>query len=110
MKMADNLNQPGSLSSNNRKKMMGYLFLLPAVISFFYFVWYPVILTFIMSFQKVSLAGTTTFVGTANFETFFADPVFSQAWANAGKFTLISLLIGYIFPVIITILINEVCY
>lgn len=108
--MAGNLNQPTSLSTYNRKKVMGYLFLLPAIISFFYFVWYPVILTFIMSFQKVNLAGATSFVGAANFKTLFADPVFSQAWANAGYFTLLSLLIGYLFPVIIAILINEVRY
>ena len=97
-----------NMSTHARKKLMGYLFLLPAVVSFLYFVWYPVVLTFIMSFQSVNLAGATSFVGIANFKTLFADPVFAKAWANAGQFTLLSLLIGYLVPVVVAILINEV--
>lgn len=31
------------LSTHQRKRLMGYLFLLPAVLSFIYFVWYPLI-------------------------------------------------------------------
>lgn len=101
-------NQNRLFSTHGRKQIMGYLFLLPAVLSFLYFVWYPVVLTFIMSFQKVNLAGATSFVGTANFKTLFADPVFSQAWKNAGYFTVLSLIIGYFFPAVIAILTNEV--
>lgn len=98
------------LSTHTRKKLMGYLFLLPAVVLFLYFVWYPVILTFIMSFQKVNLAGATSYAGIANFKTLFADPVFAKAWANAAEFTVLSLLIGYLVPVFLAILINEVRY
>jgi multiple sugar transport system permease protein len=100
--------QAGSISTYTRKKFMGYLFLLPAVISFLYFIWYPVVLTFVMSFQKVNLAGATSFVGTENFKTLFFDPVFAKAWANAGEFTILALLMGYLFPVIVAVLINEV--
>lgn len=100
--------QAANISTHTRKKLMGYLFLLPAVVSFLYFVWYPVVLTFIMSFQRVNLAGITSFVGTANFKTLFADPVFGKAWANAGQFTILSLLIGYLVPAVVAILINEV--
>ena len=89
---------------------MGYLFLLPAVISFVYFVWYPLILTFIMSLQKVNLAGATSFVGFANFKTLFADPVFGQAWLNAAYFTILALILGYLFPVVVAVMINEVRY
>ena len=34
----------GGLSTHQRKRLMGYLFVLPAVFPF-YFVWYPLILT-----------------------------------------------------------------
>lgn len=87
---------------------MGYLFLFPAVVSFIYFVWYPLILTFVMSFQKVNLAGVTSWVGIDNFQILFADPVFGQAWTNAVYFTILALIIGYLFPVIVAVLINEV--
>ena len=108
--MVKEKNQVGKMATHERKKLMGYLFLLPAVASFLYFVWYPVVLTFTMSFQRVNLAGATSFVGLANFKTLFADPVFAKAWANAGQFTVLSLIIGYLFPVIIAVLINEVRY
>ena len=96
------------MSTHLRKKVVGYLLLAPAVISFAYFVWYPLLLTFVMSLQKVNLAGSTSFVGLANFKVLFADPVFGQAWLNAGYFTLLALIFGYLVPVVIAVLINEV--
>ncbi len=96
------------MSTHLRKKVVGYLLLAPAVISFAYFVWYPLLLTFVMSLQKVNLAGSTSFVGLANFKVLFADPVFGQAWLNAGYFTLLALVFGYLVPVVIAVLINEV--
>ncbi|HQD40969.1 MAG TPA: sugar ABC transporter permease, partial [Bacillota bacterium] len=96
------------MSTHQRRKLMGYLFLLPAVLSFVLFVWYPLILTFVMSLQKVNLAGATTFVGLGNFETLFADPVFGQAWRNAAYFTVLALIFGYLVPVVVAVLINEV--
>ena len=98
----------GGLSTHQRKRLMGYLFVLPAVLSFIYFVWYPLILTFVMSLEKVNLAGATSFVGLANFKTLFADPVFGQAWRNAGYFTILALIFGYLVPVVVAVLINEV--
>ena len=103
-----NVISPGGFSTHQRKRLIGYLFLLPAVLSFIYFVWYPLVLTFIMSLQKVNLAGATSFVGLSNFKTLFADPVFGQAWRNAGYFTILALLFGYLVPVIVAVLINEV--
>ncbi len=78
------------------------------MISFIYFVWYPLVWAFVMSLQKVHLAGHTSFAGFANFKTLLADPVFGQAWRNAGYFTIQALLFGYLVPVIVAILLNEV--
>ena len=103
-----NANAQAYTSTHTRKKIMGYLFLLPAVVSFLYFVWYPLVLSFIMSVQRVSLAGVTSFVGSANFKTLWADPVFAKAWSNTAYFTVLALLIGYLVPVIVAVLINEV--
>ena len=83
----------------------GYLFLFPAVVSFIYFVWYPLILTFVMSFQKVNLRCYVP-VGIDNFQI-LADPVFGQAHQCCLLYNL-ALIIGYLFPAIVAVLINEV--
>lgn len=95
-------------STHTRKKLIGYLFLVPAVVSFLYFVWYPLVLSFVMSVQRVNLAGVTSFVGSANFKTLLSDPVFAKAWSNTAYFTVLALLIGYLVPIVVAILINEV--
>lgn len=97
-----------NMSNSSRKTIIGYLFLIPAVLSFVYFVWYPLVLAAIMSFQKVNLAGVTSFIGTENFQTLFSDPVFIKAWTNTAYFTVLALLFGYLVPIIVAVLMNEV--
>ncbi len=67
-----------------RRNVSGYLFLLPAFLIFGLFVWYPVILGFIMSFQS-----------------------FAIAWRNTLEYTGYALLFGYAVPIILALLINE---
>src|ERR1700730_15149989 len=65
-----------------RRNFSGYLFLLPALLIFGLFVWYPIILGFIMSFQSVDLITPATWAGWANFRAVFSDPLFAIAWRN----------------------------
>jgi len=90
-----------------RRNVSGYLFLLPAFLIFGLFVWYPVILGFIMSFQSVDLITPATWVGWANFRAVFSDPLFAIAWRNTLEYTGYALLFGYAVPIILALLINE---
>lgn len=90
-----------------RRNLGGYLFLLPALLVFAVFVWYPIILGFIMSFQSIDLINPSLWIGLQNYRHVFADPLFALAWRNTLAFTAISLLFGYIVPVILALLINE---
>ena len=87
----------------------GLLFLLPALILFGFFVWYPIVYGFVLSFQDNSLfGGSGSWVGWRNFQRVIADPLFTTAWANTLKFALYGLLFGYAIPVLLAIAINEV--
>ena len=64
-----------------RKKKMdkghyGYLFIAPFFIVFVVFGLYPIIYTFILSFQKWDGLVSATFIGTANFKRLLTDKVF----------------------------------
>jgi multiple sugar transport system permease protein len=104
-----------------RKKMIGalkrdfsgYLFLLPAVIIFATFAWYPIVNGFLLSFQDVDLITYSNkdipvkWVGFDNFLYIFSDPTLPQAWLNTLYFVGLGLILGYLVPVFIAMAINE---
>src|SRR5262245_32011546 len=87
-----------------RAQVIAYLFLLPALVFFSLLNWYPMIITVINSFRKVSLNGPSTWVGTANFTRMFGNPLFFTAWKNISEFAILSILIGYMIPIIVAII------
>ena len=89
------------------KQIAAYVFLLPALIAFGLFAWYPIVKAVIMSFHNVTLKGDMTFVGFDKFELMLRDPVFTIAWQNSLHFAVWSLLIGFIIPIFISILVRE---
>ena len=84
-----------------------YLFLLPALILFGTFAWYPIVRGFIISFQRIDLINPPQWVGLDNFRLVLNDPLFFRAWRNTLQFTLLALLLGYLVPLLLAILINE---
>jgi multiple sugar transport system permease protein len=90
-----------------QRNLGGYLFLLPALVIFALFVWYPLVLGFIMSFQSVDMINPPFWVGWANYRQVFSDPLFGIAWRNTLAFTGYALLFGYFVPIALALLINE---
>jgi len=90
-----------------RRNLGGYLFLLPALAIFALFVWYPLVLGFIMSFQSVDMINPAVWVGWTNYREVFSDPLFGIAWRNTLVFTGYALLFGYFVPIVLALLINE---
>jgi multiple sugar transport system permease protein len=89
------------------RQITAYLFLLPALVAYAVFAWHPIINSIEMSFQDVSLTGESTWVGLKNFELMFKDPASGIIWKNSLEFTLWSLLLGFLVPVVIAILVRE---
>jgi multiple sugar transport system permease protein len=90
-----------------RRNLGGYLFLLPALVIFALFVWYPLVLGFIISFQNVDMINPAIWVGWTNYRRVFSDPLFGIAWRNTLAFTGYALLFGYFVPIVLALLINE---
>lgn len=89
------------------RNLGGYLFLLPALAIFTFFVWYPLVLGLILSFQSVDMISPAVWVGWANYRKVFSDPLFGIAWHNTLAFTGYALLFGYFVPIVLALLINE---
>jgi multiple sugar transport system permease protein len=84
-----------------------YLFLLPAIVLFGLFAWFPIINSVLMSFQNVKLGGESTWVGLDNYSRMFSDPLFLQTWGNSLQFALISIIMGFFVPIAVAIFVNE---
>jgi multiple sugar transport system permease protein len=89
------------------EQISAYLFLLPALIVFAVFAWYPIIQTVIFSFQHVELHSGSTWVGFDNFRRMLGDPNFTIAWKNSFLFASLSIGIGFWVPIVVSIMVNE---
>lgn len=99
---------PARLRAQLPRQITAYLFLLPALITFALFAWYPMLRSIQMSFQNVNLAGQSTWAGLDNFQLMLKDPAFEIAWRNSLEYVSWSLLLGFLLPVILAIFIREV--
>ena len=94
----------------HKKKVAGPSFLLPAVLLFCLFSWWPICWSVVISFQHYSINPNipTTWAGLENYQFLFDDPNFYTAWKNVLLFVFLALVIGYFIPVMLAILINEI--
>jgi multiple sugar transport system permease protein len=83
------------------------LFLLPLLVIFAAFSWYPIIRLVVMSFQQTNEV-VTTWVGFQNFKEVWNDPLFPIAVRNTLEFAGLALLFGYPIPLIAAVLMSEV--
>lgn len=88
---------------------MPWLFLVPAIISFALFKYYPIILGFFVSFFHVDIVNLPgEFIGLDNYIKAFRDPSFWNAIRNTFQFLGVSLLMNFWVPIVLATLINEV--
>ena len=83
------------------------LFALPLLVIFGLFSWLPIVRAVVMSFQKTNLI-TTSWVGLANFQHVFADPLLPIAVRNTLWFAILALIFGYPIPLLAAVLMSEV--
>ncbi len=85
-----------------------FLFLLPMLLIFGAFSWYPIVRTVIMSLQHTNLVQSPTWVGLDNFRKVIHDPLLPVAVKNTAYFALLALVFGYPIPLIAAVLMSEV--
>jgi multiple sugar transport system permease protein len=89
------------------QQVTAYIFLLPALLAFATFAWYPIYRAVEMSFHRVNLNSDSTWVGLENYELMLRDPALGDIIMNGLQFAVWSLLLGYLVPVIIAIFVRE---
>jgi len=84
------------------------LFLLPMLLVFGAFSWYPITRTVIMSLQETNLVQAPTWVGLDNFRAVLNDPLLPTAVKNTLVFAGLALIFGYPIPLVAAVLMSEV--
>jgi len=88
------------------KNLAPYIFVLPFLISFLIFFIYPIISTFIMSFQKIEGFNDVTFIGLGNYERLINEHFFN-ALKTSTIYTCCILLTLVPIPLILSVLLNS---
>jgi len=96
------------LSWVRRGGLSSLLFMLPLLLVFGAFSWYPIVRTVVMSFQHTNLVQAPTWVGLDNFSRVIHDPQTPVAVKNTAYFALLALIFGYPIPLVAAVLMSEV--
>ena len=83
------------------------VFLLPMLLVFGAFSWYPIVQTVVMSLQHTNLVQPAEWVGLDNFRTVIQDPLFPTAIRNTAYFAGLALVFGYPIPLVAAVLMSE---
>lgn len=86
----------------------GLLFLLPAIIVFAVFLWYPIVQNLLLAFQSYVPGFDKQWVGLANLTAVIHDPRLPIAIRNTFEFVGLALAIGFIVPIVMGIALSEV--
>jgi multiple sugar transport system permease protein len=90
-----------------KRHIWGYLFLLPAVLIFFTFLWLPIGKGIVYSFYKIDFVKGDTFVGWANYLKVFKDAEVTVSVKNTLYYMMLGVLIGFWVPILFAIAISE---
>jgi multiple sugar transport system permease protein len=82
-------------------------FLLPLLLVFGVFSWYPILRSLVMSVQETNLVSAPSFVGLDNFARVLADPLFGKAVSNTAFFAFLALIVGYPIPLVLAVVMSE---
>ncbi|MBO0781387.1 MAG: sugar ABC transporter permease [Ktedonobacteraceae bacterium] len=88
-----------------------YTFILPAALFLGIFSIYPILMTFVLSFEQVDLggiiSGDTPFAGLQNYQQVLSDPVFQRGVGISLIFTIASVTFQYLFGFLLALLFNQ---
>lgn len=92
----------------NREALCGYLFILPGIIGFLFFVAYPLLMSVYYSMTEWSGFNRPKFIGLDNFKyMFFTDPSFGQSVKLTVLYAVFSVPLGLLFGLFLAMLLNN---
>jgi multiple sugar transport system permease protein len=84
------------------------LFMLPMLLIFGLFSWWPIIRAVVMSLQSTNLVTAPEWVGLDNFRQVLTDPLLWTAVKNTAYFAFLALIFGYPVPLVLAVLMSNV--
>jgi multiple sugar transport system permease protein len=114
-------NKKVSRNQDNKKKikhilkkmkfnLTAWILLLPSLFCFVIFSWQPLLSGLVLSFFKTKGYEAVEFIGFDNYISVINNSEFKSALVNTLSFTFWSLIIGYLIPVIVGIMVNEMVH
>lgn len=95
--------------SIKKENVLGYLFLIPALIFFAVFMFYPMIYTIYLSFFDWNLVSPTKdFVGLSNYISLFQNPTTWKILKNTLLYIVILLVFNLIVPYILSFILSAI--
>lgn len=82
-------------------------FLLPALLAFGLFAWWPMGGTIVLGFQTTNLISPPEWVGWSNFERVLGDPILGRAALNTLLFTLLAVSVSVPFGITLAVVMSE---
>ena len=93
-----------------KKNISGWTLMAPTLILFAFFIWEPLLQSIRLSLYSAQGIRTIKFVGLQNYIDVYHHPDFMPAVMNTFAYTIWSLVIGFLAPLILAIIINEMVH
>jgi ABC-type sugar transport system permease subunit len=90
-----------------RARSIGYYFIFPSLALFGLFIAYPLVRSVMISLTQWPGFGPSKFVGLANFQAMFSDPVFRTAFFNTIYFCVVTTVLQTAIPLGLAALLNS---
>lgn len=94
--------------SGKRSGYAPWLFLAPAVASILVWSYYPLFKGALMAFQDYRIVGDAGWVGLDNFIRVATDPGFWKAWARTFEYVALTLVLGFLSPILLALMLCEI--
>ncbi|GDX40430.1 ABC transporter permease [Armatimonadota bacterium] len=93
---------------NQRRKWVGWLFVLPSTLHLLVFVVFPILFALYLSLHKWDvLKPAKPFIGLANYQHLWGDPLFWNALKNSAYYAVVSVPLGMAVALGIAILVHQ---
>lgn len=94
---------------DKKQTILGYAFLVPSLLVFAVFMFYPLFYTFYLSFFDWNMVKPVKeFVGLANYITVFQDPNTWKIFGNTVIYIVILLIFNFIMPYILSFILSNI--
>lgn len=90
-----------------KKDWLAWLIMLPSLFLFLIFQWGPLIEGVVLSFFRTKGFKAVRFVGFENYKDIISNSAFQQTLKNTFVYVMWSILLGFILPIIVAVIINE---